>query len=70
MTGRLRCLAVPWFTAETWPELRRVAADHRNLPDTFAEFERMAGCRFAELKATACREGNDQRQRPGGVLPR
>lgn len=44
-------IAVPWFTAETWPELLKVAADRDDLPDTFAEFELIAGRKFDQLRA-------------------
>jgi hypothetical protein len=43
--------AIPWFTAETWPELLTVAADRADLPDTFAEFELIAGRKFERLRA-------------------
>jgi hypothetical protein len=49
--GQLRGLAIPWFTAQSWPRLLRVAADRWNLPDTFEEFERSAGKRFDDFVA-------------------
>jgi hypothetical protein len=47
----LRGFGVPWFTAEDWPKLLAVAADRAALPDTFAEFEQIAGQRFNALRA-------------------
>jgi hypothetical protein len=44
-------ITVPWFTAETWPELLAVATDRATLPDTFAEFEVIAGRKFARFTA-------------------
>lgn len=51
MNARPDVLTVPWFTAETWPELLKVATDRANLPDTFAEFEQIAGRKFARFTA-------------------
>jgi hypothetical protein len=48
---RITGLAIPWFTAESWPKLLAVATDRWNLPDTFEEFEGNAGKRFADLGA-------------------
>lgn len=46
-----RGVAIPWFTAESWPNLLEVAADRANLPRTFAEFERRTGERVARRVA-------------------
>ena len=51
MTDRPGVLTVPWFTIETWPELLKVAADRATLPDTFVEFEQIAGGKFDRLRA-------------------
>jgi hypothetical protein len=43
-------IAVPWFTAATWAELLAVASDRDALPDTFAEFEVIAGRKFDQIR--------------------
>ncbi len=47
----VRGLAIPWFTPASWARMREVAADRDNLPEGFAEFERLAGDRLADLVA-------------------
>jgi len=44
-------VSVPWFTAETWPELLKVADDRADLPDSHAEFEQIAGRKFKAFAA-------------------
>ena len=43
----IRGVAVPWFTAETFPRLREISANADDLPDTYAEFLTLAEPRFA-----------------------
>jgi hypothetical protein len=47
----MKQVSVAWFTADTWQKLLKVAADRANLPDTFAEFEEIAGRKFDRLCA-------------------
>ena len=49
--AHIKGLAIPWFTAESWPKLLAVAADRSNLPDTFEEFDQRAGKRFEDFVA-------------------
>jgi hypothetical protein len=44
--SKLRGIAVPWFTAESWPRLLAIAADRDTLPATFEAFVERAGERF------------------------
>jgi len=46
-----RGVILPWFTPESWPKMRAVAADRDNLHDTFEEFERSSTASFNELVA-------------------
>jgi hypothetical protein len=48
---KMRGFGIAWFTAESWPRLLEIAADRSVLPDTFEEFERVAGARFNALAA-------------------
>ncbi len=43
---KIRGVAVPWFTAQSWPRLLEVAADRADLPQTFEGFLQRAGERF------------------------
>jgi hypothetical protein len=49
--GKIRGVGMPWFTRESWERMRAVAADRDNLPEDFAQFERIAGKRFDALIA-------------------
>ncbi len=51
MSKLIGAISVPWFTSETWPELLKVAADRADLPDTFSEFELIAGRKFERFCA-------------------
>jgi hypothetical protein len=46
-----RGVLIPWFSPESWPKMREVAADRDNLYDTFEEFERSSTVNFNDLVA-------------------
>jgi hypothetical protein len=46
----LERIGVPWFPRVGFDELRSVMSDAHAIPDTFAEWERMAQTRFKELR--------------------
>jgi hypothetical protein len=48
----LERIGVPWFPRQGFDELRAVMTDGHAIPDTFAEWDRMAQARFKELKKT------------------
>jgi hypothetical protein len=48
----LERIGVPWFPRQGFDQLRSVMSDQHAIPDTFAEWDRMAQARFKELKKT------------------
>jgi hypothetical protein len=46
----LERIGVPWFPRVGFDELRSIMSDPHAIPDTFAEWERMAQARFKELR--------------------
>ena len=46
LPSNVRGLAIPWFTAETWPRLREISVDRNGLYDTYDEWHASAEAWF------------------------